>query len=129
MSLQTTLEAAVERMIPFMLDSVTFSRPTVSTDTSGGHTASYATVASEVPCAVAPAKRHDYKLIVGEQPIAGSLYAIVCPAKSGSSVIDVDTSCSAVVAARAGQAARTYKVQWLGRASVAAIKLLVTFEE
>lgn len=127
-ALQTQLNSAVAACLPFMTERVTFARQSVTTDTSGGHTrSSVDTTPSSIPCALRPAKAGEAR-ILGERVIKGTLYMLILPAQFGSVVVDVDTSCNAVVAASAIESARTLHIEWVGRAAGAVIKLLASLE-
>lgn len=128
MGLQTALDGAVAATIPFMLDRVTFVRVTATVTSGGGHLrAASNTTPTAIPCVLRPAKTGE-SLIVGEKIIKGTLYMLMIPAQFGTAV-DVDTSCTATVAARGVDPARTFQVQWVGRAAGAVIKLLASIEQ
>ena len=129
MGLQTVLDQVVVAVRPFMEDRVTFKRPTVTTDTAGGHTETLNnTTPTSIPCVIDTASPNQ-RAMLGDKIIKGTLYALTIPARYSSSVVDVDTTCDAVVAARGVYAERTFHVQGIDPIAGAAITVLASKTE
>lgn len=127
--LQEIIDLAVVTVLPFMEDRVTFQRPTVSTDTAGGHTQSPAsTVPAGVPCVIDTATPNQ-RALLGDKVIKGTLYALLIPAQYGSVIVDLDSRCDAVVAARGVNGERTFHVQGIDRIAGAIVTVLASKEE
>jgi hypothetical protein len=127
--LQTQINRAVGVATQFMQDSVTFSRPAITIDSSGGHGRTItSTSPASVPCSYRPARPNEREKLAGEKPIKGTLYALFVPSQTGSDFIDVDASCLAVVAARDGFSAKTFTIEAIQRAP-GVIKILASSTE
>lgn len=121
---------AVKAALPFFPDRVTFYRPSRSGDTVGGSSNTpVATTPPSIPCVYDPASGSEREQ--AGKPVSGNAYMLTIPATYGSSLVDLDSRCSAVVAANVttGQPARTFQIKSIGRVCGAIIQLLVTIEE
>ena len=111
-------------------DTVTFKRPTNSVDMVGGITSALnATLPSAIPC--------KYELFRGAQKetankiIANSDYVLKIPSYYSAQLVDVDETCQAIVAARAGigaEPARTFNIDWIGRKEGIEIEIYLSVE-
>ena len=130
MDLQAIIDSGVQTAAAIaMLDRVTFERPTVSTDTSGGHTRAFAnTNAVSIPCVIDTASANQ-RASLGEKIVKGTLYALYIPSQYSSVVLDVDSTCNAVIAARGVDSERTFHVQGISRIAGALIEVLASKEE
>lgn len=113
-------------------DTVTFKRSTVTKGSAGGNLApaSANTTPASVPCRYRPAGAGEREL--AGKAISGTAYMIFVPAQYSSALIDVDSKCQAVIAARSGspaEPARTLNVQTVERYEGVEIAILATLEE
>src|SRR5687768_13162181 len=88
-------------------DTVTFKRLTQTKGTAGGNIspATVSATPSSVPCRYRPASGSEREL--AGKTISGAAYMIFVPAQYSSALIDVDSKCQAVIAARSGSPAET----------------------
>lgn len=130
MGLQAIIDSGVRVAAGIaMEDRVTFNRLTSTTDTAGGHTIEpIPTVPASIPCVVDTASANQ-RAMLGEKIVKGTLYALYVPSQYGSVVVDVDSNCNAVVAARGVDAERTFHVQGVSRIAGALIEVLAAKEE
>lgn len=130
MSLQAVINSGVKVAAGIaMEDRVTFQRPTSTTDSAGGHTKSFEnTNAVNIPVVIDIASANQ-RATLGEKIIKGTLYALYVPSQYGSVVVDLDTQCNAVVAARGVDAERVFHVQGVNRIAGALIEVLASREE
>src|SRR2546421_11756806 len=124
MNLQPIIDSGVRTAAAIaMLDRVTFQRPASTTDTAGGHTQAWSnTTPVSVPCVIDSANANQ-RAKVADKIIKGSLYALYIPSQYSSVVVDVDSTCNAVVAARGVDAERTFHVQGIDRIAGALIEV------
>lgn len=113
-------------------DVVTFKRSTVTKGTAGGNLAGAPanTTPASVPCRYRPASGSEREL--SGKTLSGTAYMIFVPAQYSSALIDVDSKCQAVIAARSGspaEPARTMNVQTVERYEGIEIAVLATLEE
>lgn len=131
MSMFNTMAVAFGTMTAAMYtDTVTFKRSGVTKGSAGGNIIGSPTnnTPANVPCRYQPASASEREL--AGKAISGTAYMIYVPAQFSSALIDVDSKCQAVIAARSGgEPARTMNVQTVERFSGLEIALLATLEE
>lgn len=117
-----------EAMYP---DTVTFRRPTTTKGSAGGNVMSATgnpTDPQNVPVRYYPASGSE--ITQAGKPISGTSYMLKVPNSYEDALIDVDSTCLAIIAARpGGEEARTLRVQWIGRKMGIEIEILASFEE
>lgn len=80
---------------------VTFKRATTTKGTSGGNlVANPAAIASDIPCIYRPSSGSEREL--AGKPIAGISYTLFVPGQHESSLVQVDSECTATIAATTG---------------------------
>lgn len=91
-------------------DRVTFNKSAITKGTSAGNVVGApAAIATAIPCRYRPASASEIQR--AGKTIAGSAYMICVPASYEGALVQVDSECQAVVAARnGGEVSRTFNV-------------------
>lgn len=110
-------------------DRVTFNISSITKSSSGGNiVGSPSPVASSIPCRP-PRPASGKEIQSAGKTIAGTAYVIAVPAMYQDELVEVDSECTAVVAARnGGEVSRTFNVVAPLRKSGIEIEVLATIE-
>lgn len=112
-------------------DVVTFRRPITTKDAAGGNildATGNPTSPQNVPCLVRPANGKEIQL--AGKTVSGSVCALLIPNAFDEQLVDVDGTCLAQVAARAGgEEGRAYQIHYIDRSYGVYIKVIGSIEE
>lgn len=112
-------------------DTVTFRRPLNAKDSAGGNVVDATgnpTSPQSVPCLIRPTTGRER--IQAGKPISGNFYLITIPNNFDDQLVDVDSSCLAQVAARAGgEEGRAYNIHAIERFEGLTVRLFCSLEE
>src|SRR6266404_3847173 len=98
-------------------DLCTFKRITESKGTAGGNIKTSTVTTANVPCYVKPVPVRNAESIVASAAESGSIYDITFPGSLSGTLVDVDSTCQAIISARGGDPARTLNVIEVERGS------------
>lgn len=112
-------------------DTVTFRRPVNVKGSDGGNIVNATgnpTNPQSIPVLIKPATGQE--IMLAGKPVSGTAYMLRLPSLFRESLVDVDATCLAQVAARpGGEEGRAFQIQWIGRLRGLEIGILGTLEE